>query len=61
MQRIIVRFGIKDYNQNNVQVHQAFIRFVNTKTGSHSVFVAELDSQNNYKLDMVCFISKNSK
>lgn len=55
MQRIIVRFTIKDnQNKKNVQVHQAFIRFTNSKTGSQSVFVAELDSQNNYKLDMVC-------
>lgn len=54
MQRIVVRFAIKDYqNKKNLQMHQAFIRFTNSKTGSQSVFVAELDSQNNYKLDMV--------
>jgi len=61
MQRIIVRFGINGHNKQNVQVHQAFIRFTNTKTGSQSVFVAELDSQNNYKLDMVYYIYKNGK
>jgi len=61
MQRIIVRFGINDHNKQNVQVHQAFIRFTNKKTGSQSVFVAELDSQNNYKLDMVYCINKNDK
>jgi len=55
MQRIIVRFAIKDlHNKNNLQVHQAFVRFTNSKTGSQNVFVADLDSQNNYKLDMVC-------
>lgn len=59
MQRIIVRFAIKDQNNKHVQVHQAFVRFTNINTGSQSVFVAELDSQNNYKLDMVCHISKN--
>lgn len=54
MQRIVVRFAIKDHlNKKHVKVHQAFVRFTNTKTGSQSVFVAELDSQNNYKLDMV--------
>ena len=62
MQRIIVRFAIKDHqNKKHVQVHQAFIRFTNIKTGSQSVFVAELDSQNTYKLDMVCFIIKINK
>lgn len=60
MQRIIVRFAIKDYqNKKSIKVHQAFIRFTNTKTGSQCVFVAELDSQNNYKLDMVCFPFKS--
>lgn len=55
MQRIIVRFTIKDHqNKKHVQMHQAFIRFTNIKTGAQCVFVAELDSQNNYKLDMVC-------
>jgi len=59
MQRIIVRFSIKDYQvEKHVQVHQAFVRFTNIKTGSQSVFVAELDSQNNYKLDMVYFTIK---
>lgn len=54
MQRIVVRFGIKDYqNKKNLKVHQAFIRFTNSKTGSQCVLVAEQDSQNNYKLDMV--------
>lgn len=58
MQRIIVRFAIKDYQvKKHVQVHQAFVRFTNIKTGSQSVFVAELDSQNNYKLDMVGIIN----
>ncbi|VVC41475.1 Dolichyl-diphosphooligosaccharide--protein glycosyltransferase subunit Swp1 [Cinara cedri] len=53
MQRIIVRFTIKDHNNNkNVQVHQAFVRFTNKRSGAQNVFVAELDSQNNYKLDM---------
>lgn len=53
MQRIIVRFAIKDHqNKKHVQVHQAFIRFTNIKTGAQCVFVAESDSQNNYKLDM---------
>ncbi|XP_060868280.1 dolichyl-diphosphooligosaccharide--protein glycosyltransferase subunit 2 [Metopolophium dirhodum] len=53
MQRIIVRFAIKDYQvKKHVLVHQAFVRFTNIKTGSQSVFVAELDSQNSYKLDM---------
>lgn len=62
MQRIIVRFAIKDnQNKKHVQVHQAFIRFTNINTGSQSVFVAELDSQNNYKLDMVCYINENCK
>lgn len=62
MQRIIVRFTIKDHqNKKNVQVHQAFIRFTNSKTGSQSVFVAELDSQNNYKLDMVIDLNENYK
>lgn len=62
MQRIIVRFAIKDHLlKKNVQVHQAFVRFTNIKTGSQSVFVAELDSQNNYKLDMVCYIIENNK
>jgi len=57
MQRIIVRFAIKDYQvKKHVQVHQAFVRFTNIKTGSQSVFVAELDSQNSYKLDMVCCV-----
>lgn len=60
MQRIIVRFGINDHNKQNVQVHQAFIRFTNTKTGSQSVFVAELDSQNNYKLDMDLGVKSSS-
>lgn len=62
MQRIVVRFSIKDHqNKKHVIVHQAFIRFTNIKTGSQSVFIAELDSQNNYKLDMVCCIGENSK
>lgn len=62
MQRIIVRFAIKDSQvKKHVQVHQAFVRFTNIKTGSQSVFVAELDSQNNYKLDMVCFTIKINK
>lgn len=61
MQRFIVWFSIKDRNNQNVQVHQAFIRFTNTKTGSQSVFVADLDSQNNYKLDMVRRFNNNSK
>ncbi|XP_050523625.1 dolichyl-diphosphooligosaccharide--protein glycosyltransferase subunit 2 [Daktulosphaira vitifoliae] len=53
MQRIIIRFSVKDpITKKNTQVHQAFIRFTNLKTGSQNVFVAELDSQNNYKLDM---------
>jgi len=53
MQRIVIRFTIKDnQNKKNLQMHQSFIRFTNSKTGSQSVFVAELDSQNNYKLDM---------
>lgn len=57
MQRIIVRFAIKDHQiKKHVLVHQAFVRFTNIKTGSQSVFVAELDSQNSYKLDMVCCI-----
>lgn len=56
MQRIIVRFAINTLNKKHIQVHQAFVRFTHSKTGSQSVFVAELDSQNNYKLDMVCYI-----
>lgn len=60
MQRIVARFSIKDHqNKKNVQVHQSFIRFTNTKTGSQCALVAELDSQNNYKLDMVCYIDSN--
>ncbi|XP_050421298.1 dolichyl-diphosphooligosaccharide--protein glycosyltransferase subunit 2 isoform X2 [Adelges cooleyi] len=53
MQRINVRFSVKDNVANkNVQVHQAFVRFTNSKSGAQSVFVAELDSQNQYKLNM---------
>lgn len=60
MQRIIVRFGIKDHqNKKTVQVHQSFVRFTNTKTGFQSVLVAEMDSQNNYKLDTVCLKNSN--
>lgn len=56
MQRIVIRFSVKDrLTKKNIQVHQAFIRFTNSKTGSQNVFVAELDSLNNYKLDMVCY------
>lgn len=62
MQRIIVRFSIKDHqNKKHVLVHQAFIRFTNIKTGFQCVFIAELDSQNNYKLDMVYCVRENSK
>lgn len=59
MQRIVIRFSIQDQNKKHVQVHQAFVRFTNINTGSQSVFVAEIDSQNNYKLDMVCYLRKN--
>lgn len=62
MQRIIVRFTIKDLNnKKNVQVHQAFVRFTNSRSAAQSVFIAELDSQNNYKLDMVCYIYLQNK
>lgn len=52
-QRFQLKFQLKDrLNSNNVQVHQAFVRFYNAKTRQEIIFIAEQDSTGAYKVDL---------
>ena len=52
-QRFQLKFQLKDVlNQNNVEVHQAFLRFFNEKTKQEIIFISETDSTGNYKVDL---------
>lgn len=53
LQRLQLKFQLKDVlNQNNVEVHQAFMRFYNEKTKQEIIFISELDSTGAYKVDL---------
>ncbi|KAG8192958.1 hypothetical protein JTE90_028081 [Oedothorax gibbosus] len=52
-QKIFMKFTLKDKNaKSSMLAHQAFVMFVNQKTGGEVVFVAEHDSSNVYKFDL---------
>lgn len=52
-QRIQLKFQLQSrLNAENVQVHQAFIRFYNEKTKQEIIFIAEQDSAGVYKVDL---------
>jgi len=53
-QRIQLKFQLKDRLNaaDNVQVHQAFVRFYNEQTKQEIIFIAEQDSTGLYKVDL---------
>lgn len=56
-QKLVIRFLLKDVGTKKaIRVHQAFVRLssaTNEKSGQEIIFVAEPDSSNVYKFDMV--------
>ncbi|CAG2177440.1 unnamed protein product, partial [Oppiella nova] len=54
-QRIVFRFALKDAksaSKEPMSAHQTFVRFANSRSAQEVVFVAEMDSELNFKLDL---------
>ena len=50
-----MRFALRDKNADQLMLaHQAFVRLTYPSTGDEIVYVAEADSSNNYKFELVC-------
>ena len=53
-QKVIMKFGLKDQDSGKqISAHQTFVRLTNAETKQEIIFVAEADSSNNYKFDLV--------
>ena len=51
-----MKFSLKDKNSNTpLLAHQTFVQFVNRGNDQEVVFVAEPDSSNVYRFDLVSF------
>ena len=49
-----MKFSLKDKTSGNtITAHQTFVKLTNAKTKQEIIFVAEADSSNNYKFDLV--------
>lgn len=57
LQKLVVKFVLKDKaSGKTLNVHQAFLRFSNAATDQEIIFVADPDSNNNYRFELVKFI-----
>ena len=53
-QRLIMKFMLKDVSTNAAMTaHQTFVKMTNQQTAQEIVFVAESDSSDVYKFDLV--------
>lgn len=52
-QRITARFTLSDPSGKAITAHQTFIRLTNQKTKQELIFVAEEDSSNVYRFELV--------
>lgn len=58
-QKLVLKFTLKETNKNKLmRVHQAFIRLTpsSSKDKQEIIFVAEVDSSNIYKFEMVSYL-----
>lgn len=54
-QKLLMKFTLKDKSSGETfTAHQTFVKLTNTDTKQEIIFVAEADSTNNYKFDLVC-------
>lgn len=61
-QKIFMKFSLKDKNaKSSLLAHQTFVQFVNRERNQEVVFVAEPDSSNVYRFDLVNFMSFYNK
>lgn len=55
-QKLLMKFSLKDKSSGDTfTAHQTFVKLTNTGTKQEIIFVAEMDSSNNYKFDLVRF------
>lgn len=53
-QRLVMRFQLKDLSTNTAMTaHQTFVKLTNLKTSQEIIFIAEADSSDLYKFDLV--------
>lgn len=56
-QKLLMKFTLKDKSSGDTfTAHQTFVKLTNLDTKQEIIFVAEADSSNNYKFDLVCKI-----
>ncbi|KAK9505381.1 hypothetical protein O3M35_009455 [Rhynocoris fuscipes] len=53
LQKLAIRFSLKEKTTGKpIKVHQAFVRLLHQTTNQEVIFVTDVDSNNNYKLDL---------
>lgn len=54
-QKLLMKFTLKDKSSGDTfTAHQTFVKLTSADTKQEIIFVAEADSSNNYKFDLVC-------